>query len=269
MDQMATERVCLKRPEQALYRELQDDYGLSKIESRALTERVLDWSRENYKGERAYNQIVRQVVRRGEKSGKRIAECKLVSVVLTLDCPEDVKIAGEQGIQYAREAKIYRIAWEAFNQGGTLSQEDISDLLLISPKTVKRACIRLKERGLYLPTRGNTDDIGPGISHKSKIIELLIKGYTYSEIVAHTGHCIESIRRYEDGFVKTVYYHIQKKPLNTIRILTNLSERVIGEYIALYHKYDTDEYRSSLTGMLTRFHRFMTEGEKNRGSDDK
>jgi hypothetical protein len=262
MDQMATERVCLKRPEWALYRELQDDYGLSKIESRALTERILDWSRENHKGERAYNQIVRQVVKRGEKSGKRIAECRLVSVVLTLDCPEDVKIAQERGIQYARETKIYRIVWEAFNQGGTLSQEDISDLLLISPKTVKRACIRLKERGLYLPTRGNTDDIGPGISHKSRIIELLIKGYVYSEIVAYTGHCIESIRRYEDRFVKTVYYHIQKKPLNTIRILTNLSEKLIKEYIALYHKYDTDEYRSSLVKMLARFHRFMTDGEK-------
>ncbi|OYD14093.1 hypothetical protein CH333_09010 [candidate division WOR-3 bacterium JGI_Cruoil_03_44_89] len=63
MDQMATERVCLKRPEQALYRELQDDYGLSKIESRALTERVLDWSRENYKGERAYLPVGRQVIR--------------------------------------------------------------------------------------------------------------------------------------------------------------------------------------------------------------
>jgi len=190
-------------------------------------------------------------------------------VVLTLDCAEDVKIAEDRGIQQARETKIHRIAWEAFNQGGTLSQEDISDLLLISPKTVKRACIRLKERGLYLPTRGNIDDIGPGISHKSKIIELLIKGYTYSEIVAYTGHCIESIRRYEDGFVKAVYYHIQKKPLNTIRILTNLSEKVIKEYTALYHKYDTDEYRSSLVKMLARFHRFMTEGEKKGGSDDK
>ncbi len=75
-----------------------------------------------------------------------------------------------------RETKTYKIVWEVFNQGDTLSQEDIADLLLLSPRSIRRTCRRLRERDLYLPTRGNTEDIGPGISHKSRIIKLLIKG---------------------------------------------------------------------------------------------
>ncbi|MBU0560722.1 MAG: DUF1670 domain-containing protein [Bacteroidetes bacterium] len=40
----------------------------------------------------------------------------------------------------------------------------------------------LKKQGKFIITRGAKLDIGPGISHKTTIIELYFKGYTFTEI---------------------------------------------------------------------------------------
>ena len=246
------ERVKVKTPQQLLYREFREDYGLNKIDSKVLVQRVVRFQEENLSSQRAKNQIVRQVVARGEPAGKKISECRLIEVNLTINDPEDLSIIQKEGLPASREARLHRFCWEAYQQGGTLSQEDLADIL------------SLNKKGLYVPTRGNIEDIGPGVSHKARIIELLLKDYTYYQIQSYSGHCAQSIERYERDFSRVVYFYTAGKSARDIRVLTNQSEKVIKEYIELYKSYlKKPDYKEPLRRMLERFSSYLEdEGNK-------
>lgn len=258
------ERVKVKSPEQLLYREFREDYGLNKIDSKVLVQRVLRFQEENLNSQRAKNQIVRQVIAIGEPAGKKISECRLIEINLTINDPEDLSIIQKEGLLKSRQARLHRICWEAYQQGGTLSQEDLADILALNISTIKRMIKKLKEKGLYVPTRGSIEDIGPGITHKSRIIELLLKDYTYSQIQVYSGHCAQSIEHYERDFSRVVYFYTAGKSVRDIRVLTNQSEKVIKEYIDLYESYlKKPEYKEPLRRMLERFSSYLEdEGNK-------
>ena len=265
MDTAFFERVKVKTPEHLLYRELQDDYGLNKIDSKVLVQRVMQFQEENLASQqRSKNQIVRQVVARGEPAGKRLDQCRLVEVNFTVDDPEDLVIASKEGLLASREAKLHRLCLEAYQQGGALTEEDLSNLLGLSLSTIKRIIKRLKQKGLEVPTRGNIEDIGPGVTHKARIIELLLKDYTYFQIQVYSGHCAQSIEHYERDFSRVVYFYTNDKSAREIRVLTNQSEKVIKEYIELYKSYlKKPDYKEPLRRMLERFSSYLEdEGNK-------
>jgi hypothetical protein len=54
----------------------------------------------------------------------------------------------------------------------------------------------LRDRGIDIPTRGSIQDIRPTISHKTRIVELWLKGFEYTEIELRTNHSRHSIKRY-------------------------------------------------------------------------
>jgi hypothetical protein len=95
----------------------------------------------------------------------------------------------------------------------------------------------LREQGIEVPTRGSIQDIGPTVSHKTKIIELYLKGYEYTEIETRTRHTGESIKRYISGFSKVVLLTLKGYSALQIRELTSQSEKVIKEYLTLYETY--------------------------------
>ena len=78
---------------------------------------------------------------------------------------------------------MYQLAWEAYAQGGLLSYEDLESILGINTSTIKRYVKQHKQKDIVVPNRGQIEDIGPGILLKKEIIELLIKGYRYLEIM--------------------------------------------------------------------------------------
>jgi hypothetical protein len=78
---------------------------------------------------------------------------------------------------------------------------------------------------------------GPTVSHKTKIIELYLKGYEYTEIEQRTRHTGEAIKRYLSGFSKVVLLSGQGYSVTQIRELTSSSEKVITEYLALFEIY--------------------------------
>ena len=71
---------------------------------------------------------------------------------------------------------------EALEQDGVLTQSDLADILEVSSKTIKRDINDLREKDFEVTTRGVYQDIGPGISYKTKIIKLYLEYNTYSEI---------------------------------------------------------------------------------------
>jgi len=266
MDEMTLARLEVKNVYQELFIELKDDYGLSQIESRALIKRIEQFNEDMYDDRRSHNQILKQVVAVGEPAGKRLRDCRLVTVKLTMYFTCEDRIEKEKGIRYIKKLKVHQLAWEAYRQDGLLTYEDIESILLISQSTIKRIVREYRTEGIVVPTRGQMEDIGPGITHKERIIDLLVKGYRYAEVMVQTGHTEASIENYERRFVRVAYFYREGKSIKVIRNLTGYSEDLITKYIQMYEKYCRTQ-DEALNNMLQRFHRYVeyNESEKKIG----
>ncbi len=151
--------------------------------------------------------------------------------------PDDAAVLKERGVPGLRKHKLLRFANEAYDQGGLLIQEDLALLLTTSIRTIQRDMQEMRKQGIVVPTRGEIQDIGPTVSHKTQIIELYLKGYEYTEIEQRTRHTGDSIKRYISGFSKVVLLSNKGYSVIQIRELTNSSEKVVSEYLALYMIY--------------------------------
>lgn len=89
--------------------------------------------------------------------------------------------------------------------------------------------------------------MGPGLSHKTQILELYFKAYTFTEIEQKTNHSERAVYRYLRDFTQVSTLHHQGFPNAQIRLITHLSNRLIREYLALYKEY---QYTDRMTQLL-------------------
>ena len=226
-----------KTNEQQLFTELETDYGFSRAICRSLVHLMHEHIETNYGNLRNDSQIIYHAVSAHEPPGKSLDNLRLVSVTLTISDSGDADILTSQGISGLRKHKLLRFANEAYDQGGLLIQEDLALLLTTSTRTIQRDMRELRDQGIEVPTRGSIQDIGPTVSHKTKIIELYLKGYEYTEIEQRTRHTGDSIKRYINGFSKVILLTQKGYSPQQIRELTSQSEKVIQEYLSLYQTY--------------------------------
>lgn len=92
-------------------------------------------------------------------------------------------------------------------------------MLTTSPATIKRDIQALKNQGKFIMTRGSKLDMGPGLSHKTIIIELYFKGYSFTEIELKTNHSETSVKRYLADFIQVATLIKQNFSLNQIRLI--------------------------------------------------
>ena len=146
-----------------------------------------------------------------EPAGKPLSDCEIKTAVVTLDAgKEDEEIRSKYGLAALRQARLARVTHEAWDQGVTLTQEDVaSKLLNWSVRTVRRDIKALAKRGVIVPTRGQQKDIGPGVSHKVETVSLFIERKTYTEIERTLKHSLTAITRYILTFSRVAY--LQKR----------------------------------------------------------
>jgi DNA-binding CsgD family transcriptional regulator len=183
--------------------ELKNSYELSP----KLSEQILITAKESLLRDYQLRegQIEVTVIGIDQRSGKVIEKMQKKKVRLTIDNGiEDIESLKEYGRIGLREIKIQRITEEAIEQGGVLSQEDISKILQVSLRTVKRDIRKIKQRGIEVVTRGYLHNIGRGQTHKVKIIGMYLDGKTYSEIKLSARHSSGSIKRYLESFTKVL-----------------------------------------------------------------
>ena len=197
-------------------------------------------------------QVVAVVVGIDEKSGKPVEKIKKKKVVLTLNNGlEDMTVLGQFGRAGLRQIIIQRITVEAIEQGGVLSQEDLSYYLNCSKRTIKRDIQAIGKRGITVTTRGVLHNIGKGQTHKAKIIKLYLEDYTYSEIKRKTRHSIGSIKRYLESFSKVLMAkHFGINNLSELSSITGLSKYLLEQYIQIISDSPTNPVMSSNLSIL-------------------
>jgi hypothetical protein len=243
------ERLNEKNEPQRLVQELQG-YRLSPIEARAIAQRLAQYLAEQGDRGLANGQSYYTAVAYGEPAGRPIKACKLVRIRLTLDAVEDLKhlANGGGGVMALREARLFRMALEAVDQGARLTQEDLVRLLGVDLRTVRRMIRKLHQRQVYVPTRGYCQDIGRGTSHKAVAVRMYLQYATYSQIQQATQDVAASLIRYLKDFSAVVQAIALGAASHQLPVITGLSKPLIDEYLQLLKEYDTPEHQ----GMLER-----------------
>ncbi len=194
------------------------------------------------------NQIVYYALAADEPGGKELSACRRVAVSLSYITPDDYDLAGRS--RDLKCKKLQRFTTETKAQGGLLTLPDLAFLLGIAPQTVSRLIQSFK---VYLPTRGRECDLGPSISHKSKIVTLYIEGFTETEVAKRTQHSLDAVSNYIHDFQAIMILVDQGLPTAHIRKVTKHSRRLVDEYIKLYRRLNIEENQWKLNLMRQSF----------------
>jgi hypothetical protein len=236
--QYGIKRLSSKEARSAIVQRLAVDFNLTPIIAEAFYKQFSLYFQEHANISLSSGEIAYEAVAADEPAGKQIRIARKISVRLKLvDLNSDLDILANYGLAGLRRHRLSRLSREAYDQGGLLSYEDLAIMLTTSPATVKRDVSSLRREGRFIMTRGRKHDMGPGLSHKTIIIDLYFKGYAFTDIERQTNHSETSVKRYLADFIQIASLHKQNFTLQQIRIIAKKSDRIIREYIGLYQTY--------------------------------
>ena len=230
------DRILEKTPEQVFTNSLRKEFELSPAESKG----ILELAKSCLFGKipETIGKIKYLCASRKARHGRPLREQDLIEVELTLDSGvDDLNVLKESGLKGLRQLKILRLTEEAWNQEGSLTQEDLARILQVTSRTIRADIRELHRDGNFIHTRGTDHDIGRSISHKSRIIELYLQGDTYEEIMRRSRHSAFSVRRYVCSFGRLLLLLDHgMEDIGEISRLLNQSERLTREYIEIYER---------------------------------
>jgi len=248
------QRMAMKRQSARMLTEAMVGAGLSKWEAEALVGSIEEvYFSDPELAPVRDGQMRYSCVRADEGPGKPLAQCRKVSVTLTLLHPDDKKeLTGfaDQGGMSAevRQRRIVRVVEEAREQGGLLTQEDLAEVLMCDPRTIRRDIKDLKQRDFELPTRGQQQDIGPGVSHRALAVSKWLEGKEPVEIARLIRHSVASVENYLEKF-KRVAWLSREKGFNAFEIALTVGMSVVSVnlYLGLCAEHrDTPQLASRL-----------------------
>ena len=247
------DRRQIKSSEGELLWELENSYSLSPKLSSSIMMTAKECLLRDYQLKEG--QIEVTVIGVEERSGKVIEKMEKKKVRLTIDNGiEDIEVLKEYGRIILRQIKIERITDEAIEQGGVLSQEDLSKYLGCTVRTIQRDIKAIKKKGIEVVTRGYLHNIGRGQTHKVKIIGMYLDGKTYSEIKLTARHSAGAIKRYLESFTKVLMAQskgiYERKEISSV---TGISEGLVKQYLELIKESKKDKIKSeNLKDLISR-----------------
>ncbi len=239
MDSNLYKRLHSKSVKNAIINNISNDFNLTPILAEAYFNQIKNYFLEHADIDLASGQMQYLAVDDREPAGKPVTLCKKVSVRLTVhNVDEDLEVYKKEGLTGLRHHRLLRVTKEAIEQGALLSYEDIAFILTTSVITIKRDMAALRRSGRTIPSRGWRHDMGRGSTHKTQILDMYLSNYQFSEIENRTHHSETAVKRYIQDFYKIILLHIKGFSIDQIRITTGFSNRLIGEYIELFKKYN-------------------------------
>lgn len=168
---------------------------------------------------------------RGDSPNRRY-----VAVVLSVITEEDVEqLANGVPMPVIANNAVARMMIEAYEQGGILSTRDAGLLSLRSSSWVSKMRLNYeKEHDCLLPHTGILHDMGPCISHKTKIIrKVMVEKKDPADVARECNHTQRAVDRYLKDFhrVKTAYK--QNQDNDYIHVVTGIAKHVVEQYIGL------------------------------------
>lgn len=249
--QYGIQRLKSKEARSAIIQKLSQDFNLTPIIAEAFFQQFIVYFDEHADVSLSSGEIAYEAVSADEPAGKHIRLTRKKTVRLKLiDFQTDFEMLADFGLAGLRRHRLSRLTRQAYDQGALLSYEDLAMFLTTSPSTIKRDVQELHREGQFIMTRGAKHDMGPGLSHKTIIIDYYFKGHTFTDIERITNHSETSIKRYMADFLQVASLYQQNFPPAQIRLITQKSDRLVREYIGLfdaYHQQNNERLMELLT----------------------
>jgi hypothetical protein len=263
------DQIIEKTPEQIFINSLRKEFELSPAESQG----VPDLARQCLFGRspQTVGRIKYICASQHAKHGRPLREQEMIEVELTLDNGiEDLNVLRESGPKALRQLKVLRLTEEAWDQGGSLTLEDIARLLQVTGRTVRRDIRGLQADGNFVHTRGTDQHIGRSLSHKSRIIELYLNGETYDLIIRKSRHSAFSIKHYVMSFGRLLM--LLNHGMDDVKELSRLlsqSERLTGEHLEIFEVHKTgDKWPNVYVELLDQLKALYPSKKKSKGAGD-
>ncbi|MBM3435770.1 MAG: DUF1670 domain-containing protein [Bacteroidetes bacterium] len=241
------DRLKQKQLDTQFVNQLISGMSCSQFEAKAILNAVYQTYQPffDHSGAMKPGQILFEVVSVENSAKRKLAECRMVSVVLTLDAGEqDLKIKEQEGVIGLRRHRLQRVVNEAFQQGGLLTVEDVANRLLnCGERTVCRDLRSFKDKNIILPLRSTVRDMGKSITHRHQIVKQWLLGKEYSDIARETHHSIDAVANYVDKFKRVVCLAKSNYEINTIAFLVKLSPGLTQEYYTLFQSLNAVTHR--------------------------
>ena len=183
------------------------------------------------------------------KRGKTIPQTKMKPVILTFVSQEDVdSIKGGFKSRELRLRRLERWTNEEYDQGALLTQLDLAILLNVCDSLVTEYVAEYQSlTGKLLPTRGNVQDMGAGVTHKAEIISLHLQGYLTPTIAVKTNHSKEAVERYIRDYEVVKLLADKFEDPEKISLISRLSKKVVSQYLDLIPNDKLSENKKSKT----------------------
>lgn len=264
----SNERTIDKSFDKLFLLKLINNYAMSPVEAKTLTCDIKyqleninhSFSQEGY--------VLFTAVLSDEPAGKPLIQCKTKQIKLEVYPTDLIDLFYKDLKEYAK-MMVQRLCWQTLQQGCTLTQEDLSRLLHCSVTRVRRFLAEYRKENIFVPTRGNYCDIGPGISHKSEAVKRYLKGYTVTEIARQMAHAPQSVERYLNDFSMIMTVHVNEH-YSALRIsqMMRLSEKLVKEYIDIYQQFkDNPDCHYRIEQIRFRAENLFEQGKKKRSPD--
>jgi hypothetical protein len=252
------QRLNLKSAEQAFCRQIVGGTNCSSFESQIIVEKA----KEIFAlGEHAEGRVLQDgqmvffAVGADSAPGVGIAGCSKRRVVLThLQRSDDLAVLREHGASAKRRQQLLRMAVEAQEQGALLTQEDLALILDSDVRTIRADIRKLsREQQIAVPTRGTVRDIGPGVTHKVKAVQLWLSGKEALEVARQLNHSLKAVERYIQTFCRVVYAQRRMRDLLKTALVVGISVASASNYWQLHCELvkDNSFYRERLQQVLS------------------
>jgi len=249
--------LCQQTVEARLKRELLTNFGFENMSVVAdlLIQRILAIFEESAPLQnrlRPYQTLV-LAVDKHEKFGygKRMEQCHLVPVIVTLITPEELQqLADGARLNELRPQVAARILKEAYEQGGVLPFSTVGLLTgLHSLSLISQAVAAFYEQNpdVVLPHSGTIFDLGRTMTHKQTAVLLKHQGLLEQEIARRINHHPSAVARYLNDDERVGQLWAEGKSAEMISFITGLSLGLVQEYIAIrqeLRKQDTKQTSS-------------------------
>lgn len=182
------------------------------------------------------------VLKAGQKysKSKKLADMQLIPVTLTLVNPEDIedRIKNMKRVPLM-EKLIVRFCKETKEQGGVLTQTDLSILLRLSGARISDYISDYEKRmNEVVPRAGTEMDIGRTLTHKKLAFQNYKKKIPTSENARLIDHTPESVDRYIKDGTRVEKLYVAGYAEWEISFFTGLSGYLVREYIEIVKFYE-------------------------------
>jgi hypothetical protein len=172
---------------------------------------------------------------------KRIEKLPLVPIVLDLVTLQDIDdtMTPNQRLP-VRANKIVRLFRQAFEQGGVLSQADVSLLLHVSRNVVGQTLAEHQNKtGEVLPSRGSIHDLGPTVTHKAIICyKRFVEKKETSQVAQETFHSPREVEYYVQCLRRVLLCKQMGLSPEDTALATRHSLPLVKEYLKLIESFD-------------------------------